>query len=72
MSAYKGAARTLTGSVVITQSRSGSVPKKKQKTPIIKITKDNVNEIFPDVDFEKVLKKYSLFKYTDENGLLEV
>ncbi len=25
-----------------------------------------------DSDFEKVLKKYSLFKYMDENGLLEV
>ncbi len=25
-----------------------------------------------DEDFEKVLKKYSLFKYMDENGLLEV
>ena len=25
-----------------------------------------------DVDFEKVLKKYSLFKYMDANGLLEV
>lgn len=25
-----------------------------------------------DADFEKVLKKYSLFKYMDENGLLEV
>ena len=24
------------------------------------------------IDFENVLKKYSLFKYMDENGLLEV
>ena len=38
MNMYKGPARTLTGSIVITQPRSGSVPKKKQRAKVIKIT----------------------------------
>ena len=65
---YKGPAKTLSGSIVISQPRSGSVPKKNQKSPVIKITKDNVDEIYPEIDFEitkynpELTEKYNISK----------